>query len=108
MKRFLVLYMIPASVMDGWKQTSPENRRAAEDKMSREIQAWSNGRSKIFTDPGAGLGKHFLGPDGIVGLILPGFEGRAAPSGELAARISSFPRIWRVSKAYEPERRSHH
>jgi len=57
MKRFLVLYMIPASVMDGWKQTSPENRRAAEDKMSREIQAWSNGRSKIFTDPGAGLGK---------------------------------------------------
>jgi hypothetical protein len=54
---FLVLYMIPSAVMDDWKRTSPENRKAAEEKMSGEIHAWTKGRSKIFVDPGAGLGK---------------------------------------------------
>lgn len=57
MKKFLVLYMIPSSVMDQWKRTSPETKKAAEDKMSREIQAWMNARSTIFADLGAGLGK---------------------------------------------------
>jgi hypothetical protein len=57
MKKFLVLYMIPSSVMDQWKRTSPESKKAAEDKMSREIHAWTNGRSTIFSDLGAGLGK---------------------------------------------------
>jgi hypothetical protein len=57
MTKFLVLYTIPASVMDEWKQSSPESRKAAEEKMSREIQAWTKGRAKIFADPGAGLGK---------------------------------------------------
>ena len=57
MKKFLVLYMIPTSVMDEWKKTSSEDRKAAEEKMSREIQAWTGGRGKLFTDRGAGLGK---------------------------------------------------
>jgi len=57
MKKFLVLYSIPASVMDEWKKKEPGARKAEEDKMSREIQAWTKGRAKVFTDPGAGLGK---------------------------------------------------
>jgi hypothetical protein len=57
MQKFLVLYMIPSSIMDQWKRTSPEAKKAAADKMSREIQAWTNGRPTIFADPGAGLGK---------------------------------------------------
>lgn len=57
MKKFLVLYSIPSSVMDEWKKTPADTRKAEEDKMSREIQAWMKGRAKIFTDPGAGLGK---------------------------------------------------
>jgi hypothetical protein len=57
MKRFLVLYMIPPSVMDEWMKTPPENRKSEEDKMSRDIQAWMSSRSKVFIDPGAGLGK---------------------------------------------------
>jgi len=57
MKKFLVLYMIPPSVMDEWKQKPAAERKEAEDKMSREIQAWTKGRAKSFSDLGAGLGK---------------------------------------------------
>ena len=57
MKKFLVLCMIPPSVMDEWNKTPAEERKAAEDKMSREMQAWTGGRGKLFTDRGAGLGK---------------------------------------------------
>ena len=57
MKKFLVLYMIPPSVMDAWNKTPSGDRKAAEDKLSREMQAWTGGRGKLFTDRGAGLGK---------------------------------------------------
>ena len=57
MKKFLVLYMIPPSVMDDWMRKAPEARKSEEDKMSRDIQAWMSSRSKVFSDPGAGLGK---------------------------------------------------
>lgn len=57
MKKFLILYMIPPSVMDEWKKTSPDSRKTAEDKMQREWQDWTAGRAKMFSDPGAGLGR---------------------------------------------------
>jgi hypothetical protein len=57
MKKFLVLYLIPPSVMDEWKQKSAQERSDAESKMGRDIQAWNSGRAKLFTDRGAGLGK---------------------------------------------------
>ena len=57
MKKFLVLYLIPPSVMDEWMKTPPETRKSEEDKMSRDMQAWMSSRSKLFSDPGAGLGK---------------------------------------------------
>ena len=57
MKKFLVLYMIPPSVMDEWRKAPLETRKSEEDKMSRDIQEWMSSRSKVFSDPGAGLGK---------------------------------------------------
>jgi hypothetical protein len=57
MKKFLALYSIPSSVMDEWKKTPPDTRKAEEDKLGREIQAWMKGRAKTLVDPGAGLGK---------------------------------------------------
>ncbi|WP_280151429.1 hypothetical protein [Piscinibacter sp. XHJ-5] len=57
MKKFLVLYLIPPSVMDEWMKTPPEARKSEEERMSREIQEWMSSRSRMFSDPGAGLGK---------------------------------------------------
>ena len=57
MKKFLVLYLIPPSVIDEWMKTPPETRQSEEEKMSRDIQKWVSSRSKMFSDPGAGLGK---------------------------------------------------
>lgn len=36
MKKFLVLYLIPASVLDDWSKTDPDKRKAAEEKMRGE------------------------------------------------------------------------
>lgn len=57
MKKFLVLYLIPPSVMDEWMKTPPETRNSEEQKMSRDIQEWTSRHSRMFSDPGAGLGK---------------------------------------------------
>ena len=57
MKKFLVLSLIPPSVMDEWMQTPPESRKAEEDKMTREMQAWYTRHAGLFSDAGAGLGK---------------------------------------------------
>ena len=57
MKKLLVLYLIPPSVMDEWMKTPPEIRRSEEERMSRDIQTWMSRRSRMFSDLGAGLGK---------------------------------------------------
>ena len=57
MKKLLVLYLIPPSVMDEWMQTPPETRKSEEEKLTRDMQAWTSSRSRIFSDPGAGLGR---------------------------------------------------
>ena len=33
MKKFLVTYLAPASVIDDWKKTEPKQRKEAEEKM---------------------------------------------------------------------------
>jgi hypothetical protein len=33
MKKFLVLYLVPASVLEDWSKTDPEKRKVAEEKM---------------------------------------------------------------------------
>jgi hypothetical protein len=57
MKRFLVTYLAPASVIDDWKKTDPGTRKAAEEKMQADWKKWMSDHSNIFADVGAGVGK---------------------------------------------------
>ena len=57
MKKFLVTYLAPASVIDDWKKTEPEKRKQAEEKMQGEWKKWMGEHSKRFSDKGAGVGK---------------------------------------------------
>ena len=57
MKKFLVTYLAPASVIDDWKKTAPEKRKAAEEKMQGEWTTWMSDHTKMFVDKGAGVGK---------------------------------------------------
>jgi hypothetical protein len=57
MKRFLVTYLAPASVIDDWKKTDPETRKAAEEKMQGEWRKWMTDHATMFVDKGAGVGK---------------------------------------------------
>jgi hypothetical protein len=57
MKRFLVTYLARASVIDEWKKTAPEKRKAAEEKMQGDWKKWMSNHAQIFVDKGAGVGK---------------------------------------------------
>jgi hypothetical protein len=57
MKKFLVTYLTPPSVIDEWKKTEPEKRKAAEDKMQGEWKKWMTDHKRMFADKGAGVGK---------------------------------------------------
>jgi len=58
LKRFLVTYQIPAAVMDGWKNTDPEVRKASETKLHGEWQAWTAKHAGMIVDAnGAGKTK---------------------------------------------------
>ena len=57
MKKFLVTYLAPASVIDDWKKTEPAKRKEAEDKMQGEWKKWMSDHKTMFVDNGAGVGK---------------------------------------------------
>ena len=57
MKKFLVLYMAPISVIDEWKKSDPAKRKDAEEKMMNEWKKWMSDHAKMFSDRGAGAGK---------------------------------------------------
>ena len=57
MKRFLVTYLVPASVMTDWKKTDPAERKEAETKMQAQWKKWMTDNAKMFVDVGAGVGK---------------------------------------------------
>jgi hypothetical protein len=57
MKRFLVTYLAPASVIAEWKKTDPTQRRDAETKMQGQWKKWMADNAKMFVDVGAGVGK---------------------------------------------------
>src|SRR5438045_2628861 len=57
MKKFLVLYLAPVSVIEEWKKTEPEKRKAAEEAMQREWKKWMSNHAKMFADKGAGVGR---------------------------------------------------
>jgi hypothetical protein len=59
MKKYLVLYLVPASVIEDWSKTDPDKRKAAEDKMRGEWNEWMSHYAKMITDTGAcGKTKH--------------------------------------------------
>jgi len=57
MKKFLVTYLAPASVIDDWKKTDPATRKEAEEKMQGEWKKWMSDHTAMFVDKGAGVGK---------------------------------------------------
>jgi len=57
MKRFLVTYLAPASVLAEWKKTDPDTRKAAQGKMQAEWKQWMSDHANMFADVGAGVGK---------------------------------------------------
>jgi hypothetical protein len=54
MKKFLVLYLVPPSVIENWSKTAAEVRKPAEEKMRGEWNEWMASHAKIITDTGAG------------------------------------------------------
>jgi hypothetical protein len=56
--RFMALYLIPASVLDDWMATDPNDRKAAEAKMMLEWEAWVAAHSaSILSTEAAGKTK---------------------------------------------------
>lgn len=49
MRKFIVLYLIPASVLAAWSQTDAGTREAAEAKMRGDWQKWVADHGKILT-----------------------------------------------------------
>ncbi|MGC2458571.1 MAG: hypothetical protein WA435_11320 [Gallionellaceae bacterium] len=54
MKKYVVLYLAPASVLDEWAKTDPEKKKVAEEKMRAEWSAWMGTHSKMFISTDAG------------------------------------------------------
>lgn len=62
MKRFLVLYRTPVSVIEEWMKKTPEERKDAEDKMRADWNAWMlKHGSAIKETAGAGKTKRVTG-----------------------------------------------
>ena len=57
MKKFLVTYLAPVSVLEEWKKTEPEKRKAEEARMQGEWKKWLSDHAAMFADVGAGVGK---------------------------------------------------
>lgn len=57
MNKFLVMYLAPASVIEEWKKTDPDKRKAAEEEMQGKWKKWMSDHAKVFVDMGAGAGK---------------------------------------------------
>jgi hypothetical protein len=53
-KRFLVTYLIPASVMEAWKTTESSQRNAAEEKMRGAWSQWMDAHAKSVLSTDAG------------------------------------------------------
>ncbi|HEX3351054.1 MAG TPA: hypothetical protein VHS58_23410 [Acetobacteraceae bacterium] len=54
MKRFLVLYLAPAKVIEDWSKTDPDKRKAAEEKMRGEWDKWMSDHASMLADTAAG------------------------------------------------------
>lgn len=56
MKKFFVLYMAPAAVMNEWMQKPAEERQADESKMKADWDTWMRAHAAMIKET-AGLGK---------------------------------------------------
>jgi hypothetical protein len=57
MKKFLVLYKAPVSVIEEWMKTDEATRKSAEEKMQADWQTWMQAHGSHFKDMTAGVGK---------------------------------------------------
>jgi hypothetical protein len=57
MKRFLITYLAPTSVITEWKKTDPAQRREAETNMQAQWKKWMADNAKMFVGVGAGVGR---------------------------------------------------
>jgi hypothetical protein len=48
LKKFLVLYRVPADVMESWAKTDPATKKAAEQKMQSDWQRWMGDHAKMI------------------------------------------------------------
>jgi len=48
MSKFMVMYIIPAAVVAEWRQTDPETRKDAEDKMRQEWDQWMRDHASMI------------------------------------------------------------
>jgi hypothetical protein len=53
-KKFIVLYLAPASVIADWMKTDAETRKAAEQKMQGEWKHWMADHAKMILSSEAG------------------------------------------------------
>ena len=53
-KKFLVLYLVPASVVEDWSKTDPEKRKPAEEKMRAEWNRWMDEHADMIISTEAG------------------------------------------------------
>jgi hypothetical protein len=58
MKKFFVLFGIPAADMVEWAKTPEAERKAAEQKLMQEWKAWMAAHESFFVDKGGPLGKN--------------------------------------------------
>ena len=56
MKKFLVLYLAPATVLEEWMRKPEENRKAGEEKMKKEWDTWMESHRDVIKET-AGAGK---------------------------------------------------
>jgi hypothetical protein len=58
LKKFLVLYLVPADVIAGWAKTDPATKKAAEQKMQSDWGRWMSDHATMITlTEGAGKTK---------------------------------------------------
>ena len=65
LKKFLVLYLVPPAIIEGWAKTNPETRKAAEDKMRGEWGTWMRDHAAMIISTEVGGSTKRISPQGI-------------------------------------------
>lgn len=50
MKKFLILYRIPAAVLEDWSKIDPDKKKAAEEKLRGEWSEWMRKHAQVTGD----------------------------------------------------------